>query len=56
MKVYIKWYFDIISEIENNITVAISISNSMDRGSEKSLVHIVAGKYWDIARALEKIA
>ncbi|MGG0667905.1 hypothetical protein ABE073_05165 [Lederbergia citrisecunda] len=52
MYVKIKWHFDIISDVDNDITVAIGTSIG---NMKPSLIHVMAGKYWDVARELEKI-
>lgn len=53
MKIRINYYLDILSEIENDITLAISVG--FENNNKRSLVHIMAGKHWDIARLLENL-
>lgn len=52
MNVKVKWHFDTISEIENDITVAIGISIE---NNHPILCHIMAGRYWDVMRKLGDI-
>lgn len=53
MKIKIYYYLDILSEIENDITMAISVG--FKNTNKRSLIHIMAGKHWDIARLLENL-
>ncbi|MEK4025281.1 hypothetical protein [Sporosarcina sp. FSL W7-1283] len=52
MNIKVKWYFDIISDIGNDVTVAIGVSIGK---SKPTLGHIMAGKYWDVMRSLEDL-
>lgn len=54
MKIHIKWYFDIISEVGNDITLTISVGFPKNE-NDRSLIHVMAGKIWDIEKAIENL-
>lgn len=51
MNISVKWYFDFISVVGNDVTLVISFECL----KTKCLAHIMAGKIWDIDNVIEKL-